>query len=445
MFGRATIHPRLVQDPSYDGFHPKESEREHLVQNLPGKPLHFEHIDEHVVGKIVSAFPTSDGDGIDVLFETDNTTFKDMLSNDMLENGLLKDVSMTIKAYKGENADGIPFIAYKDITEVSLVEKGDIPGSHIHWTIPKVEHSKNTSDKKSYIGTNKLENTNTLDSEPLQKNKMSDQSTTSEPSTSNPVMNVQEQLAEQMRSMAEKLAASEAENKRLNVEKETLSVKNAKLSESQKKEREDLVNNHVKKLFSRVMTKFDKQIAPYAEQIEQFQDSMIKNENAMGLTHVLASASTMMDDAFSKQEEMFQNEKAMKEKYVASEKKYESERIEMQKKQEELLRTIRNMSGGSFMEVNERFQNNPATDSMKNLFTAPVAEKEPDETTAILARASKYFVPQQNVVDDILNNCEEYREAKRFRRNDYMHLDNAHIYAKMDELRGAKINVKDFF
>jgi hypothetical protein len=428
MLSRATIQPQLKNDPDYEGLFIKESEREKFVNLLPGKPINFEHDDTHTVGKILSAFKSKNGEGIDILFETDNSTFKGMLSNDMIKNDLIKDVSMTVTAYKDYDKNNIPFLSYKDISEVSIVEKGDINGSNIHWSIDKINTNKKN---KKYIGNNK-----SINKQNSKNIKMSEPQT----STSG------DQIAEQLKAFAEQLAEMKSTNARLESENGELLSKNNHLGQKQQQERKNLVDNHVKKLFNRVMKKFKTELQPYEQEVENLQDNMIKNDSAQGLTQILASASSMMEDSFQNAEDSFQKERIAREEFSAKEKKYEEQILDYENKQNELLKNISNMSGNSFLEVNDRFANKPNTYSLSqnvNKTESALNELCKPAGQTIMGHGSRYFgKPDNSIIDDLVGRS-ELNNPKRFKVNDYMHSDNAHIFAKLDECKREGLTLNE--
>jgi len=274
-----------------------------------------------------------------------------------------------------------------------------------------------------------MSSSSTSSTDPTTGNGASSASSASSASMSN------DQVAEQIRMMAEELAKSRQENAKLTTERDDLAQQASRLGKAHEKEREELVNNHVKKLFNRVMDKFNTKIAPYSEQLDQITENMIKNESAMGLTQVLASASTMMEDSFNKVEEAYQREKAMKEEMLEAQKKAEADRIELMKKQEELVRTIRNISGGSFAEFDQRF--NKEQGEQKD-----VGDKSVD---TVMARASLYFDTGHNVVDSLVGDQSELQGSKRFRVNDFVHEGNADIFANLSKFKGShNVPVTDF-
>lgn len=426
MLARATIHPKLIDDPSYDGFHLKKTDAEHIVKQLPGKPIQVEHQDKHVVGKIVSAFEANGG--IDIVFETNDKTFKDTLSNEMLSNGMLKDVSMTVSAIKGYR-DGVPTILSKNVSEVSLVERGAIPGSHISWSVPRLHpREKSTiplTESKEYIGKNTSSN---------QKRNLT-MSTESSTTDNSPQV-----LADQIREMERNRLEIEAEREKLRRENEILSKKNAELSAEQTAERVKMVEGDVASLFNHVLKRFEEQSKDkdkYRSDMESWMRNMKEKESSHTLTEVFAQASQLLQENFNKVETSFQREKeaaelAKKEKEAAEKKaaEWQQKEADYQKRINEFVQTINNIRSGSFTSVNDRFiEKLPEVGSSSS---APSSTSVITDGVAVKACASAYFDAGFSPLDGILTGDEN---VKRIRASDYVTPDNADIFAGLNAYR----------
>lgn len=427
MYGRATIHPKLIVDEGYDGMHPKLSEMNGLIDDLPGKPLQFEHNDSHVVGTVLKAFPSSDKQGIDILFSTFPDTFKGKLVDEMMTDGKIKDVSMTIKAYKGEHSNGVPYIAHKEITEVSLVEQGDINGSNIHWTIPKEYIKPTKSNSKQTMSTQQPQQT--------------------------PQMQASDDIAKQMLAMSERNSEiakrmSELEkqnNDLLEAKKRTDEQLNMVGAQNRAKREKDM--GQAARLFKRVMDKLretnELEANQYAPQVENFKQSMLENHSANGLTAVMAQASIMMESSFNDVEQAFQREKKLKEEMALQQEKFKTEQLESEKYRNEMIATIKRMSGSTFQSPEERgYSPNTSFESTDN------KRKEQPDTSygqdTLIARASKFF-KSDTPIDDSFSRTDFNDRNSTFKVENYVNQDNAGIFADLASLKGNSGTIECLF
>lgn len=358
MLGRATIQPKLESDPEYEGFKLHERESENIVKSLPGTPVYVEHDGKHKVGKIISAFKSDEG--IDVVFKTNSESLHNAAVNNMLKRGILRDVSMGVRAFKKYDQDGVPYLAYKEISEVSLVEKGDIDGSKIHWSM---------DEEKSYIGED------TKSRESHQTETMSQDNG--------------KYMAEKIEALTKKLAEAEAEReaerervKKVEEERQRIIEERQKdvevinrLQAASRAERMKLINDKggvlefLNECVGMMDDEAERQNASIA--VKNFAENLAANDSANTLVSALASGTRRFRARFSDVEKQFQEERKRTSETVDGVKK---ENEELKKREQELIQRIRKLEGDSFMNPSDRYIAQPSSSSSAAPSTMPGTE-----------------------------------------------------------------------
>lgn len=124
---RGWWHPPPVTDPTYPGFLLRTDELDRFCKSMKGKPAYVEHVNSGPVGKVDRIWQdTKKGAlGVDLAIDATNAGF-DVTRRIMSRE--LKGLSFGSRVFRDEQYNRT---SEHDPKEISIVEKGDIPGTHI--------------------------------------------------------------------------------------------------------------------------------------------------------------------------------------------------------------------------------------------------------------------------------------------------------------------------
>jgi hypothetical protein len=305
VLGVGRVHPRGEADPAYDGLFYRADEMQTLAESLPGKPLLIEHLQDHPVGQVQRAWVSRDG-GLLCTFQTHGGTFAGLLAQNLLRDGLATDLSLGHRVKVDASAHRV---VSKDALEVSLVERGARPGTHV-LGVGEATHQKNAGYILKPCGSSWT----TTESEPT----MSSDPTAPPPTQQAPASlaapavnetNVMQELLQQMQSQQESHGQLQAQldsvMKQLGEEK----AHSERLGRVQKEQRESVINSTLKDYVASMITSFGDRLKPHSEELQHMLEGMGKSEESKPLIDLLSCAASARADSVTKLEKAYQDAK----------------------------------------------------------------------------------------------------------------------------------------
>jgi len=124
------VHPQGEND-NYDGLFFKQNEMEQLSQDLVDLPLCIEHLDEHVVGKVLHSWVSSEKSRPEcfVMFETDDTDIRGNVAANLITQGYCCDLSL---GHECKVDSSTLSVVSKTPKEVSICTQGARQRTHIY-------------------------------------------------------------------------------------------------------------------------------------------------------------------------------------------------------------------------------------------------------------------------------------------------------------------------
>jgi hypothetical protein len=302
VLGVGRVHPRGEADPEYDGLFYRADEMQALADSLPGKPLLIEHLEDHPVGRVQRAWVSRAG-GLLCTFETHNSTFPGLLAQNLLRDGLATDLSLGHRVEVDATAHRV---VSKDALEVSLVERGARPGTHV-LGVGDAKHQKNTGYILKPCGSSWTTTKSATMTDPA-----ATMQTRDTPQDAPPVMNetnVMQELLQQMQSQQESHGQLQAQldtvMKQLTAEKEH----SERLGRVQKEQRESVINSTLKDYVASMITSFGDRLKPHSEELQLMLEGMGKSEESKPLIDLLSCAASAQADNVTKLEKAYQDAK----------------------------------------------------------------------------------------------------------------------------------------
>ena len=153
----ACCHPP-GESKDYVGLFYRDCEFDELAKQLVDKPLLFNHEESVPLGKVVSAWTESPTPGsaqprqVFALCEIDDSTMNGALAKRGIDREVLQDVSIG-HTCKIDYSSDVRTVAAKDITELSICERGAREKTHIYGVSWGKRTESSTPGKEGTEGT----------------------------------------------------------------------------------------------------------------------------------------------------------------------------------------------------------------------------------------------------------------------------------------------------
>jgi hypothetical protein len=299
VLGIGRVHPRGETDPAYDGLFYRADEVEGLAAELAGKPLLIEHLSNHPVGRVQRAWVGRDG-GVLCVFETNGGTFPGLLAHNLVRKGLTRDLSLGHIVTKDTR---VHRVVGKDAVEVSLVERGARPGTHILGV------GESGQEKRRYILTHCESSQPPPSMEPTSSTPaMNAPATNAEPTEadSNSVM---QELLQQLNQQQTSITTLKARFAEETTRAQDAEAKAERLGRVQKEQREAVINSTLKDYVKSMITSFGDRLKPHSEELQHMLEGMGQSEDSDPIVQLLSCASADRTANVNKLEAAYQSAK----------------------------------------------------------------------------------------------------------------------------------------
>jgi len=322
VLGVGCVHPK-GEASDYEGLFYKQNEMQALASELKGKPLYIEHLDQKgQSGEICHAW-VGKGKECFAMFETDDDTYHGMLAKNLIKNRIYTDLSLAHDC----SVDKDLKIIQKKPVEVSIVEKGARPHTHIYSIGSKsFEPSTIKTKKSNYIIQIKSSYNKEMaeqQSSPVEpiapvdtlvQDAIADVPDTV-PSEINEVTDANAMFSELLSQMKEQQNALTAMKKKLGMAEEAKDVAEKKVEASNKRKRDErvkVVDGTLKEYISQMMSKFNDELAPYKDDLAKIVNGMKDHEESEPMIKLLSCAASAYGKNTHALETQFQKAKKLK-------------------------------------------------------------------------------------------------------------------------------------